>query len=331
VLSDPRRYLGVQGEAQGALVSQVGQAVLGLVLDAPDLGLDRVFGREGLEKVIKSALAVVGEHPEILAESRNLGLRVLLSEIAKDLSQYDRLLVLEMLPELARLILDKTGENLPLLWPDFASRPQHNLLLVAMKTTLDIVSRPPAAGEKWQPRFSRSDLLKLTETVLDELVSNPGWLLDQAGQLNQNLETALTASLEVLRAKADGRLSPSVWMEVLRAAVKAVASRQEFLNKLPAGTAPEGQRVVAAVLDGILSQMLGEQKAMAAAWQLVRAEAVMGVTKVALDLLAKSGLDAGCLGKLKDVLSRHVGLVTRGKPLDLHAFEADLRTALGLA
>ena len=123
VLTDPRRYLGVQGDAESALVTQVGHAVLGLVLDQDKLDPQRLFSIKGLEKIVQAALAVLGEHPEILISSKNAGLQKLLAEIATQLSQFDTPLTPDLLPELTRQILSKTGENLSLLWPNPANKP----------------------------------------------------------------------------------------------------------------------------------------------------------------------------------------------------------------
>ena len=89
VVSNPRKFLGIEEEGEDALVSRVGEAVLGLVLDDSELRLDRLFSRDGLEAVTRSALAVVGEHPEILHLSNNAALQKLLSSIATQLSRYD--------------------------------------------------------------------------------------------------------------------------------------------------------------------------------------------------------------------------------------------------
>jgi simple sugar transport system permease protein len=52
VASNPREYLGIDEPAETELAIQVGQAVLGLILDQPEGHLGRIFGREALEAVI---------------------------------------------------------------------------------------------------------------------------------------------------------------------------------------------------------------------------------------------------------------------------------------
>ena len=54
VLAEPKRFLGVPGDAESALVTQVGHAVLGLVLDQDTLDPERLFSAKGLGKIIQA-------------------------------------------------------------------------------------------------------------------------------------------------------------------------------------------------------------------------------------------------------------------------------------
>jgi len=323
VLSDPERFLGVAQEGQAALVSQVGQAMLGLVLDNDDLQLDRLFSRQGLETITKSTLAVVGAHPEILLRSNNTGLQKLLSGIATELSQFDTLFTPDVLPELTRMILEKTGENLPLLWPDLAKNPQKHLLLTAATTTLAILTRKPAAGQKWALQFSTSDLLSLAEAVMDELAANPTWLLDAAGKVNDNLKAALEATLGVLRNRADPRLSTATAVEVLRAVLLKIGSRKEFLD-----APPGGPTLAAAALDAILGSIFDPQLDARASWQVVRTETITALVRIGFAQLAKSKLGSDKVAAFAASTKQLLAALATGQPLDLVAFEADLEKAL---
>ncbi|MBI3849412.1 MAG: hypothetical protein HY298_03830 [Verrucomicrobia bacterium] len=324
VLSNPKRYLGIEQEGQAALVSRVGESVLGLVLDDSGVKLDRLLSRQGLEKITKTALAVVGEHPEILVKSKNAGLQKLLSAIATELSQFDTLLTPDLLPELTRLILEKTGENLALLWPDLENNPQKHLLLTAASTTLRILSRPPAANEKWKFQFSSADVLSVAGAVLDELAANPTWLLDQAGQVNDNLKLALDAALGVLRIRADARLSSATAVEVLRAVVMKVGLRKEFLEKLPNSAQP----LVTAALDAIFKTIFDGQLQASAAWQVVRKETIVTIVNLSLNQLAKAKLSAEKVTAFAAFIKQQIDLLAAGGALDLPVLEAKLQTVL---
>lgn len=327
VVSDPERFLGVDDKGRGLLVTNVGNAVLSVILDDPTRRLDKMFGRVGLERVIQAALATVGEHPEILLKTNNQGLTTLLGEITTQLSQFDALLTPDMLPELIRLILEKSGQHLELVFPNLATSPEKNLLLAAAKTTLGILSQP-VPGAAWQPRFARADLLRVTETVLDQLVANPAWLLAKASAASADLEAALRAMLKVLAARADQRLGPATAAEILQEALKAVALRQEFLNQLPAGAGVEARPVIAAALDAVVASIFKPGLDAKAAWQLVRAEAMNGVVQIALRQLSRSRLTLAAIMALQTSMKQFTDALANGAPLLLETWEADLQQAL---
>lgn len=325
VVSDPKRFLGVDEPGQIAAVAKVGNAVLGLVLDQPEQRLDRIFGREGLNTVVKAALEAVGEHPEILHVNQ-AGLQKLLGAVATQLGQHDTVLTPDILPELARLVLDKTGENLALLWPGLATDPTKNIALTALRTALDILTKEPPAGAKWTPRFSRDDLLAVSEASLGEIVANPGWLITKAGALDEHLAVVLEATVGVLRARGDQRLSPAVGVDVLRATLQAVSRRQEFVDRMPGG-----EPLVAAALDAILGTIFSEHASPKVQWRLVQSAAIRGVVHVGLDQLARAELRPEMIARLQAVLGTQLKRIDDGKTWDVALFEADLNTALQAA
>jgi hypothetical protein len=322
VLSDPAKFLGVKGDGNNALIASVGTSVLDLVLaDGGKFG--NVLSREGLETILKSALTVVANHPEILTKTNNEGIKKLLSGLASDLAGTQNLLSLDVLPEVARMALERTGENLELFWPDLANNPEKNLLLVAAKTTLQLLSRPVAAGEKWRPTFSRDDLLSVTETVLDELVKNPGWLLDDAGNLSPLLQDVINSTLNVLRNRADKRLSATTGVEVLRSVLTTIALRQDFAKKLP-----NGQPMITAIVDALLAILFPAVQSPAAAWRLVGTETVTAITQTALTIMARHGLNNNALNTLTTTLQSEINNLVNGQALDLDRFAKNLETSL---
>lgn len=329
VLEDPRTFLGVEPAGEAALISEVGKGVLGLVLDGPDGDLSRLFSREGVDVVLKAALTTVGQHPEILVRGKeHQGLRVLLASVTSELAQYDTVLTPAMLPEVTRLILEKTGENLEQLWPEMATKPEKHLLLTAAKTTLAILTKAPPAGARWKPTFAREDLLAVTQTVFDELSSNPAWLLAAAGDTDARLATALQAALDVLRARGTSQLGVATATEVLQASIRAVALRAEFLERMPAGTAAAGKPVLAAALDAMLATIF-EPPGARAAWRLTRTEAVVGIVQVGLGELARRGASPERVAALDAFLKEQAAGIEGGRAWDLDTFTTGLRTALG--
>ena len=328
VLENPRTFLGIEGPGEAALVSEVGKSVLGLVLDGPEADLGRVFSREGVDVVLRAALTAVARHPEILGRTENRGLQALLGAVAAELGQLQSPLTPGVIPEVTRLILQKTGEHLELVWPEMATKPERHLLLTAAATTLAILTTPPAAGARWWPAFGRDDLLTVTGTVLDELVQNPAWLLAAAGEGDARLRATLEAALGVLRARGTAQLGAGTATQVLQAAVRAVALRAELLDRMPAGGPRAGQPVVAAAIDAMLTTIF-EPPGARAAWRIARAEAVVGIVQLGLGELARRGAGPAEVTALDAFVREQIVGIEAGRPWDLESFAAGLPAALG--
>ncbi len=322
VAADPNTYLGVEDDDTSAFVRHVSEAALGFVLDQPEGELSKAFGWDGLEVVIKASLEAVGKNPGILLDSDNKGLQKLIAEIAKELSGLDNIFSAQVLPEVARLILEKTGENLELLWPEMTTRPERHLLLTAASQTLKILSKKPE-GALWKPAFTSEDMLNVTETVLGEFAANPGWAFDAAGKVNDNLRVALEASVEALRLRGNSRLSTKTATNILRAVIKAVATRQEFLEELP-----NGKPIVAATVDVLMEKIFDPNNDEKVAWRLLRTEVIEGLVEVSLLALNKCELSSDKIDKLKGVIEAQLTAINKGKGWDLEKFESDLTTAL---
>jgi hypothetical protein len=324
VVENPQAYLGVDGAGRQALVSNVGSALLDLVLSEPEGELGALFSTNGLELLADAALRTLGEHPEILVDGGNDGLRVLLGQVATELAGYDRLFQTSMLPEIGRMVLDKTGDNIQLLWPELASDARKNLLLIGAKTALDALTRKPAADESWKPRFGREELLDVTEAVLDQFVENPGWLVNDAGGVSEDLEAGLKAAVAVIRKRGDRRLGIALAADLLKASLFAAATRQEFMRRLPA----EGQIAVAAVLDAVLDQVYRGDLNPKAAWVLTRGKVVRGLVAAAFEELGRTELGEPEIDKLREVLAWQADAIVAGRAFDFSAFTANLKEEL---
>jgi len=340
IASDPRTYLGIDNTGDAALVTKVGEGVIDFVLKLPEGELHRTFGKEGLNVVITAALQAVGEHPEIIIRTDGNGkivgasadgLKKLLSDIATDLGNMPRLIYRPaLMPDIARLILEKTGKNIPILWPEFSADPKKNLLVVAAQKTLEILTQEPTDGVRWTPQFDDSDLLLVTEAVLDAFVESPGWLLDSAGKVNGNYRIALEATIDVLRKRGDARLSTATGVDILRAVLRAVALRQEFLENLAGG-----EKLVGAAVDGILAPLFPDQVELdpKAAVVLLRREILSTLVDESLQALSRVDLSSQALqqqhvDELGKLLSKHVDQIVDGKGWSLEVFLEGLEKTL---
>jgi hypothetical protein len=190
---------------------------------------------------------------------------------------------------------------------------------------LAIISRPAKGSETWKIRFARKDLLAVTETVLNELVTNPGWLITEAGEISETLKDVLEATISVLRQHGGKRLSPAVGREIIQVAIEVVVFRQEFMTKLP-----NGRPVVAAAVEAVVGTLFDKNLAEKAAWQLLRTEMVTGMVRLVLEKLALSGLDQEAIGKLQECLDKHMLAITQGEVFNLKSLADCLDKKLSL-
>jgi len=324
VAEDPKRFLGIKDDGTDALVNHVGVAALDFVLSQPVGSIDKAFGREGLDVIVRASLRAVGEHPEILTETDNLGLKKMLSEVATTLGQFDALVAPGTLPEVARVVLEKGGQNLPLIWPD-KNDPKRHLLISAASKTLAVLTEKPAGG-KWTPTFGKPQLIEVMEFTLDEFVQNPGWLINATGERSGTLEVAVSAVVDVLKKKADNRLSPETGIAVLRASLNAVAGRKKLLEELPGG-----QLAVSAVIDTVISKIFDETLDDAVTWAMVRHEVITKTVESALDAFAISAAGEAEIAALATTLDAQIVSLAGGGALDVQALQQATTSAIGNA
>lgn len=319
---EPGRFLGVSGEANAALVSSVAHVAIGVVLDQPEGDLEKAFSQPALERIADAALTVVSRYPELVAGGDDR-LRRLVSESAADLAAKNRLFDKRVVPDIVHLLLARTADNLPLLWPDPAGDPKKHLGLTAARTMLEVLARKPGGGERWKPTFTSRDLSTMADAVLDELVENPGWLVSRAGDVSGSLATALEAMVSALRKRGDARLSTELAVELLKAGLHSAALRSEFLMKLQ-----DGALAIGAILDSVLAEVLDRGVDPKVQWRLVKNEVIVGLFVTASRELAKTRLDAAKVAVVQQILKETVDAVGKSDPWDLERFASDLEAAL---
>jgi hypothetical protein len=323
VAKDPTTFLGVRNPGDAALVSNISQALLGFVLEGHAGQTSPEIGRAALDTVTQAALASVAQHPELLARTRNGGVQALLVETAKQLAGYRTLLTPAIVPAVTQIVLTGTLKNLELIWPHGSSDPADHLLLTAAAATLKVLATT-APGDHWQPSFTADDATAVVQTVADELVANPGWLVDRAGKLDPALGDVLTAVFGTLRSRADQRLSPATAKAILAQALKAVAARQALVRRLP----PNGRLVLAVALDAVLGTVFDPTRPPEQAWPLVRAAVVEGLVQQGLQALSRTDLADARFDAFGKAVAAEATLIGNGGIWDPDAFATRLATAL---
>jgi hypothetical protein len=323
VANDPTTFLGVRNQGEAALVGDVSKALLGFVLEGHAGQAAPEIGRAALDTVARAALASVAQHPELLARTRNGGLQALLVATAQSLAGYRTLLTPAIVPAVTQIILTGTLQNLELIWPHGSSDPADHLLLSAASATLKALTTTDP-GDTWRPSFTADDATTVVQLVGDELLANPGWLVDRAGKLDPVLGDVLTAVFGTLRSRADHRLSPAMAQAILGAALKAVAARQAFVRRLQ----PSGRLALAAALDAVLGTVFDPARTPEQVWPLARAVVVEGLVRQGLQALSRTDLADARFDAFRQALAAEATTIASGGAWDPDGFTAHLAAAL---
>ncbi len=325
VLANPVRFLGVKPGAETAVVAEVGRTIADLLIGPQGADFTRLLSAHGVDKLVKSSLDAVARNPDIL-RLHHQGLKNILIELARTVSGFQKRLSPDLLPRIAPLVLQKTAENLDLVWGKDSSDPKQHLLITAARSLLTEIARAPANDHQWQPDFTAAQVLEVAETVFDEVIDNPAWLVKEAGEANDTLGAAIAAILASLR-KLDGpKLSLATGVAVLKSGLLAVSRRASFLRKT--GDGPNAGRAITVALDAIFQAMSGGSATSEGQWQLARNSTITAVVGLVLGQLARRGVETRHLQALREALQ---GLLQPDGTLDLEAFGKQLADKLDRA
>ena len=314
VLANPSTYMSVDDTAAQALIAAVGTSVLDTIITEDSIDLSGLLSREGLDRVMSAALFTLAENPSIMGVDHQ-GLRKLLSQIAQDLAQSSLLLNPDIIPEMMRLILERTAAHADLLWPDEFRQPDKHLLITASRELLNQLAKPPAPGDTWKPNLTKSQILGIVETVLDEVVQNPEWLVKTSESENVILADVVESVMAVLRKVPANRLSGETGVEVLKSAIKAVALRKDFVEKITVDGAQ--QRAISAALERLIDACLTDGVDPQARWTLARGEVFSLIAETALTKLAETGISETNLGTVEKFIRETAEDLASGKPWEL--------------
>ncbi len=306
VFAQPERFLGITGAAQAELMSGVGQAVLGSILSTDGAYLTTLFTRESLDRVVKAALAAVGHHPE-LVRANSPFLKNLIGATATELAQPAKQLGCDFLPEAIRLILENTAENLDLLMPAGEDQPAKHLLVVAGREVLEQLGASPPTGARWRVRFGPADALQVMEVVIAEVLENPGWLEQKAGDARPLLGEVSKDVLETLRKSAPPRLRTKTGLAILVAALRAAGRRLEFLDKYP-----DNRRLIAVAVEAVLASIFRPSADARATWVLARDTTLVRLVSVALESLERHGVTEAKIAAVRKAIENTVRALAKG-------------------
>jgi len=323
VLANPQRFLGVK-EGEVPLVKRVGGAISELVIGEDKLTFRPLFSGQGLTKVTKALLESIAQNPELLRIGDD-GIRKILAAVAKDVAKLKEPWSKDIFPEVMRLILEKSAQNMDLLWGREFKRPERHLLVTATRTFLAEISRKPPAGSGWRMQLSKSQVVGSLEAVLTEVADNPEWLAKRAGKSEPVLAEAVKAMAAALRRVDGKKLSADAGVAVLRAGIGAVATRISFLDEAGPAGAAAATTAIEAVLDGVFATIFAQGEGAEVHWKLAKNSAIVALVEATLTEVAEhETIDAALVEKVRASVGEELA---DPRPFDAERFAKKLRPA----
>ncbi len=213
----------------------------------------------------------------------------MIQELAKDLSERKDIFSDDLLPEILRLVLDKSAQNLDLIWPAGSESPRNHLLVIATTELLKALSESAATAKAW-PKLSKAQMASIAGNVFDEVVDNPAWLLEKANGQSA-LGTGLKAVLTSLGNQQTDRLNTETLVVALRSGLMAAATHRSLLEKVSGSGADAGKVALEAALDAIIDTVNGDSTPADTKWRLMRNSSLQFLIKIGLASLAENGVE----------------------------------------
>ena len=250
VFSNASEIFGTD-EKVSNLIQSTGLTFLEILLDedSNQLRIKNVLNADSLDKMMKAALTVVADYPQLIAGDRE-GIKEIVKGVSSALldSNINRP---DLFPEVLRLVLEQTAGNLELLWNIEETDSKH-LLVTATQQILGALSSKPADG-RWKPQLTKNQIISLTQDLFDEVVLNPAWVTDKVNE-DSLLAEVLDSAFKALEAvPKEQRLSVEVVQTLLQMNLRAVLLNRRVLEKIKIGTDPEKTVVLNAALDLVFS------------------------------------------------------------------------------
>ncbi len=216
-------------QSESALIKSTGSALMDILLNDPHkINMKAAFTTESLDRLVKASLEVIAEYPELVTEED--GLREIIMQVSQTLALSNSpILRPSMLPEIVRLILASTAQNLDLIWEP--GNDVRNLLVLAAQQTLEAISSP-IPNATWEPRLTQAQVLSILENILDEVVVNPEWVRDKIAN-ETPLSLVLKSVMRALSAIPKGqRINVEVLEYIIQVAFRAAATNQSIIDSI---------------------------------------------------------------------------------------------------
>ena len=184
-----------------------------------------------LNGITLASLEIVAEHPNLI--SGNQGIQAIIGEVTNAVKDED-FQKKGLVPELARLVLEKSAGNLELLWRTPEGDQPGHLLVSTVKQLLGILSEKHGDAP-WRPALTKAHLLGLAAELLDEVVRNPSWITDKANQDSIMAEVLDISFSSLSRIPKEERLNAETIRWLIRLNLQAALTSKKVLDTLKWG------------------------------------------------------------------------------------------------
>ncbi len=325
IIENPGLYLSIHKPQEQALVTSVGKAIVDLLVRSDSFDLDYLFGRKTIDKLVKAALKVLSEYPS-LAGIDNEGLKKIISEIASELSATSQEIGIDLLPDIVRLLLEKTAINARLVWPDGFNDPAKHLLITVAKEVLEELANAMDGGSGWTLELTKNQILDILEATLEEVAKNPQWLVDIAGGESSLAGLAIREAVNAFKSVPPNRITPTMAKAVILEVVEAVARRKDFLDKVSLNG--KTSTLLGLALDAVVSAILSDEVDRKARWVLGREEMFEVIVEIFLDQLEQGGISSKNIRLLKAAIDREIKKISSGEVWSIGEFMEGLMYAI---
>lgn len=246
VVQSPHSLFGTN-QGVSKIIESTGVILLDVILDdnSDQIVFKNALNTDTLDRLTRATLSVVAQHPSVLHGGR--GIKEIIAGVAgavKDKSILER----GFLPELTRVVMEQSAGHLDLLWRETPTGAEH-LLVSAVKQIMGALAAQTADGKPWKPALNNTQMLSIVEELVDEVVQNPAWILDEV-QGKPVLAEMLDATFGAMaNLPKDTRLQGDVLRSILRLNIETTLLHRSVLDKIKWGTEQEEKAILSKALE----------------------------------------------------------------------------------
>ncbi|MGB0863426.1 MAG: hypothetical protein ACPGXZ_10940 [Saprospiraceae bacterium] len=314
--------------------------------------ISKLKSEEGLQSLMKNSLNAATRITATLltdnADKIKLGndnVKGLVVQLMDTLSSFPNDFSLSVLPDLAMMLAIDTSDNLGTLIGGDGQDPATNLLVMATQTVMKTISTTDENGAV-KITFTPDQTLNLVDTVIQQVISKPQWVVSAAGQASPLLEDALSAAMSALDGASILSLSNESKVNIMKAAVSAVGMNKGFMQKVGVESdfamkvaldmvfkAAQGEFKVEEGddLTGVVTEVLTETAKENIQWALSDNATLESLSGAVLGRLATEGTSENTLKMTNQLLAHSISKIGKGETFSVSDLVAQLESPEQLA